>query len=215
MKGSIKGVEPKILTEWWIKNEAEPTPSWSTLQNPEKDGIKGTLIEQQKHVCVYCGKRVTIKYLDAHIEHFWPSSQFSNLRFSWANLYVSCGPAREKNKPLTCGDKKGDWCPTDHIEPADPNVEYNFSYGGLGEINPNPSDNIQAKKMIEKLNLNDNSLQYQRQQIIIGLNEAIENDEIKSENIAGEIARWRSVDANGRLKSFGHIAARYLEDEPV
>ncbi|ESX11130.1 hypothetical protein X766_31855 [Mesorhizobium sp. LSJC255A00] len=185
------------------------------LQNPEKDAIKLALLVEQKHVCVYCGRAITTAHNDAHIEHFWPSSKFATLRFSWGNLYASCGPASKKGTPRICGDHKDDWTPANHIEPTDPAVEQKFSFDAAGGINPSTTGGTQAAMMIKRLNLEDPSLRYQRAAIIGALNALIEAGGITAVNVADEIAMWRSVDGDGRLKSFGYVAARYLEDEPI
>ena len=152
---------------------------------------------------------------DAHIEHFRPSSKFPTLRFSWGNLYASCGPASGKGTPRICGDHKDNWTPANHIEPTDPSVEQKFSYDAAGGIGSSVAGGDRAAVMIKKLNLDDPSLRYQRATIIEALNTLIQAGDITAANVADEIAMWRSVDGDGRLKSFGHVAARFLEEEPV
>lgn len=213
MKGSTKGPEPEALSNWWAVNGAEPPPIWKTLQNPEKDAIKLALLNEQGHVCVYCGRKITRAHKDAHIEHFRPSSKFPPLRFSWTNLFASCGPSTEKTVPRICGDQKEDWTPANHVEPTDPDVQSKFAYDAAGGIAVTASGGAQAGTMIQRLNLDDPSLRYQRAVIVQAIAALIEDGEINADNVAGEIAMWRSLDADGRLKSFGHVAARFLEDE--
>ncbi len=67
----------------------------------------------------------------------------------------------------------------------------------------------------DRLNLYDSSLDYQRRQIIEHLEQEIALGAIDSSNVAAEILSWREPDADGRLRAFGHVAARYLEDEPI
>lgn len=154
-------------------------------------------------------------HCDAHIEHFQPSSKFPAQRFSWGNLYASCGPANKKGRPRICGDHKDSWTPVNHIEPTDPTVEQKFAYDAAGGISPSVAGGAQAAVMIKKLNLDDPSLRYQRAIIIESLNTLIGTGEITADSRDEEIAMWRSVDRDGRLKSFGHVAARYLEEETI
>jgi len=204
-----------VLTDWWTTYSTNPPPHWSELKNPEKHQVLEALLCEQHHVCVYCGKRITIEYHRSHIEHFWPQSKFHNRRFEWNNLFASCGPTGHTNTPQTCGDHKGGWTPTNHIDPADPHCEQRFSYDGNGTISPSPIGGAQAAKMIEKLNLDDDSLDYDRFSIVAELEEWIQGGEIDALNVAQEIALWRDIDQDGKLKSYGHVAARYLEDEPL
>ena len=69
--------------------------------------------------------------------------------------------------------------------------------------------------MIQKLNLNDQSLQYERLSIVIEIEERINDGTIDAANQAAEVTLWRTVDANGQLISYGHGAARYLEEQAI
>jgi uncharacterized protein (TIGR02646 family) len=81
LKGTAKGPAPQILIGWRAANGSNPPPVWETLQNPEKAAILLALLEEQKFVCVYCGAAISAAWRSAHIEHFWPNSKFSALRF--------------------------------------------------------------------------------------------------------------------------------------
>ena len=202
--------------DWWTANSsADPPPVWSNLQNPEKARILRALLKEQKYVCVYCGASITGEWRSAHIEHFWPQSQFGHLRFDWTNMFASCGPATEKNQPIICGDAKGDWTPTSYVHPVAPDCELKFCYNGLGHISASSKGGSSAGVMIETLNLGDDSLNYLRSQIIKALEEDIAINEIDASTVIGEISSWRTPDDEGRLKAFGHVAARYLEDKKV
>ncbi len=72
--------------------------------NPQKGQIHESLLAEQGHVCIYCGKRITTNYRSSHIEHFRPKSKHGALRFDWDNLFASCGPTGKANTPKTCGD---------------------------------------------------------------------------------------------------------------
>ena len=215
MKGNAKGPAPAVLTTWWDENKSEPPPPWDQLRHPEKEAILRALLDEQKHVCVYCGKRITIAFRSSHIEHFRPQSIHSNLRFHWDNLFASCGPTGQKNTPKLCGDAKGHWDPMDHIEPTDPLCEQKFVYDGNGAIWPSAIGGEHAQRMIDKLNLDDDSLNFERLLIVAELEERIRDGRIDATNVAREIVLWRASDSNGTLKAYGHVAARYLEEEPI
>lgn len=215
MKGSAKEPAPQSLADWWTANGGDPPPGWADLQNPEKAAILLALLQEQKFVCVYCGAAISAAWRSAHIEHFWPSARFPALRFDWPNLFASCGPPADRRQPSTCGDAKGGWVPANHINPADPDVERKFAYDGLGQIKPSALGGPPASVMINRLRLDHASLNYQRRQIIAALEQDIAGRVIDASTVAAEIMSWREADAYGRLKSFGHVATRYLEDEPL
>ena len=102
-----------------------------------------------------------------------------------------------------------------HIEPIDPLCEKKFGYDGNGGIWPAAIGGNRAKNMIQKLNLNDQSLQYERLSIVIEIEERINDGTIDAANQAAEVTLWRTVDANGQLISYGHGAARYLEEQAI
>jgi hypothetical protein len=121
-----------------------------------------------------------------------------------------------KREPSTCGDAKGSWFhPTQYIMPSDHTCEARFSYGLSGSISVTHGDDVAASKMIKALSLNNEVLAYERAQILSGIESDIESGEINAINKNEEILSWRTPDVDHQLKSFGHIAARYLEDDPL
>lgn len=215
MKGNAKGPAPAVLTTWWDANKSNPPPPWDQLQNPEKQEILQALLDEQHHVCVYCGKRITAAFHSAHIEHFRPQSSHRNVRFDWNNLFASCGPVGKKNTPKICGDAKGHWDPRNHIEPTDPLCEQKFVYDGNGAIWPSAIGGTEAQTMIDKLNLDNESLDFERLLIVADLEERIRDGKIDATSVAQEIALWRAIASDGTLKAYSHVAARYLEEEPI
>jgi uncharacterized protein (TIGR02646 family) len=215
LKGTTKGPAPKVLFEWWAANSSNPPPAWEALQNPEKQAVLLALLEEQKFVCVYCGATISTDWGSTHIEHFWPRSKFPALRFDWPNLLASCGPPTTKRQPRTCGAAKDNWVPANYVDPSDPDCEHKFAYDGLGQIIPSALGGMPATVMIDRLKLDDASLEYQRRQIIAELEKQVGCGTINAMTVAEEIRSWREPDASGHLREFGHVAARYLEDEPI
>lgn len=88
-----------------------------------------------------------------------------------------------------------------------------FGYGGNGEIWPAAIARNRAQTMIDRLNLDDESLQYERFVIVTEIEERIADGTIDAASQVAEVARWRAADAAGRLLSYGHVGARYLEEQ--
>lgn len=192
-------------------------PEWRALRNPEKQEIHRALLNDQHYVCVYCGKQISEDFRSSHIEHFYPQSVHTARRFDWQNLFASCGPTGQAQMPETCGDKKKNWDPSGkgHIDPIDPHCEERFAYDGNGTITPSINGDADAQTMIDTLNLDDDSLCFERLVIISDIEARIDNGSIIAANKAEEIALWRTVLADGKLIGYGHVAARYLEDQSL
>ncbi|WP_242151855.1 hypothetical protein [Sphingomonas sp. BAUL-RG-20F-R05-02] len=69
--------------------------------------------------------------------------------------------------------------------------------------------------MIDVLSLGDGSLDYERFLIVAELEDRIRDGTIDPANVTEEIALWSAIDAYGKRKAFGHVAVRYLGDEPL
>lgn len=192
-----------------------PPLAWRAWQSPDKQTVLESLVAEQHHVCVYCGKRIEAEIHSAHIEHFRPQSLHQNLRFVWDNLFASCGPTGKANTPRTCGDFKGSWNPVSYIEPTDPQCEWKFDYDGNGGIYPAALGGFRARTMIARLNLDEASLCYERYLLVGEIEDQIASGTIDAANQAAEVKRWRAIDPQGKAIAYGHAAARYLEDQAL
>lgn len=215
MKHSKKQEPPGRLTAWLAKVNEDWRPNWDNFAGPPRSETKQALLQEQGWVCAYCGRKIDDG--GSHIEHFLPRSKFPERELDYANLFASCGPSGKKSAPKTCGDAKGYWDPTDPVNliPSHPDCEKRFRYESNGAVNPVDPSDLHVFKAIKVLNLNDDSLQLVRKSILAGLEAAIRAGEITAQNAADEISSWRAKDGDGRCKNFGHVAARYLEEEPL
>lgn len=224
MRGVIKQDCPAPLANWLALSNENWTPTYGEFRGPPKTGTHSSLLTEQMGVCVYCGRALRPDRNDSHIDHFRPQARFNadnppDLTLSYSNLVVSCGPDRYPvGHPLrrnaTCGESKGDWFDNDcHIDPTEENCQARFSYGMSGEIFPSSTRDVAAKTMIEVLNLNEKSLSYERNVIVLGIESQINDGTINVENMQNEIELFRMANQNGFALSLSHVAARYIEDE--
>lgn len=213
MKHSRKRPTPNCLTDWLALANEDWQPSWGNFADPQKSETKESLLNEQEWVCAFCGREINAG--GSHIEHFLPRSGFSEHHLDYANFFASCGPSGKTGAPQICGDTKGDWVPTDPVNliPSHPDCEKRFRYDGNGAVNPANSSDQHVIDAIAALNLNETSLCQDRGKILAGLEADIRAGEITAANKADEIASQRARDADGRCKNFGHVAARYLEEE--
>lgn len=99
MKYISKQQEPQEIRDW--KNLANDNwqPSWSVFQNPQKQRLKESLVEEQGHICCYCQQRIYVNS-KTEIEHIITREECDNrnneaLKLEYTNLIASC----EGNKP--------------------------------------------------------------------------------------------------------------------
>jgi uncharacterized protein (TIGR02646 family) len=221
MKYSAKGAAPAVFVAWLALKNEEWSPTYAALSGAPKEALVSALLEEQGHLCAYCGVRVGVGGLRYHIDHFWPQSHFNggsppDLTLDYNNLFISCGPLDGKDNSRTCGDHKSDWFDTVHyVIPSDPASELRFRYLASGDIEPSLLGDSGAENMITTLNLQDPSLAYQRRVLLEALELDISTGAISPLTKPDEIARWRTADVDGRCLSLSQVAARYLEDEPL
>ena len=207
MKFSRKGEEPQCLTDHLAQANENWIPSYENFRS--KKELLPILLAEQGFVCAYCGRKVSGQ-ADSHIEHYCCQTHFADRELDYSNMFASCGPPKQRRLPSTCGDAKGNTPPpAPCILPSDPGCEARFSYGESGEAIPLDDG---AKNMVPWLKLNDSSLVQERAALIAEVAKMIISGEITLSDKADEILLWRSPNAEGQLRSFGHVAARYLEE---
>jgi len=209
MKRVIKGTEPASFLVWKSSANEDWSPTYPTLQNPQKNDLHESLLMEQGFFCCYCGRE--IDPTTSHIEHFRPQEQYEELALEYHNLHTSCLRETKPGNPLHCGHRKGNWFDeTHHISPMDEGCELRFRYLRNGEIEPTESEDLSARKMIEVLALDIAYLNNRRQNTIL---KVFDDDFITHASIE-ELTRLidvlRVTENSGRI-AFDHVIARYAE----
>ena len=133
MKYIKKGNEPEELRKFNDAANENWQPTFREFRGEDKRRLQQKLIEEQGHICCYCGMRITRE--DSHIEHLKPQSKYPEDELNYNNLLASCKLKREPKQPQHCGVKKDDWYDEDlMVSPLDPNCADFFIYTGGGEI---------------------------------------------------------------------------------
>jgi len=111
--------DTKDLREKIIKTpKKEKKKLWDDEYKTKRDLKKYLLEKEQNWLCGYCEAKLEETFAREkredkefiHIEHIKPKHlDYDNLSFDYSNLLVSCSGKcfTDKNKPLTCGHKKG------------------------------------------------------------------------------------------------------------
>jgi uncharacterized protein (TIGR02646 family) len=209
MKLIIKGTEPASFTQWKDSANENWTPTYASLQHPEKRDLHQSLLAEQNSCCCYCGQEIDLS--TSHIEHFRPQEHFDLLALDYQNLHASCLRETKPGNPLHCGHRKGNWFEEDlHISPMEDGCERRFRYLLTGEIQANEYEDAPASKMIDVLALDIAYLNNRREQAIRGI---FDNDflsEVSNEELEQLITGLRSLE-RGPQAQLSHVIARYAE----
>lgn len=209
MKRVLKGSEPASFTEWKNSANDEWSPTYPTLQNPQKRDLHNSLLTEQGFFCCYCGREIEAS--NSHIEHFKPQEHFEELALEYRNLHASCLRETKPGNPLHCGHRKSNWFDEAlHISPMDERCELRFRYLRTGEIQPTDSEDLPASKMIEVLALDIAYLNNRRQNTIRLLFDEEFIKQASEEDLNRLVTAIRSTDISAQ-KPFDHIIARYAE----
>lgn len=163
---------PHFFSKFIKKNKPK---YWKELPPENKTELGEYILQEQKNQCAYCECYIKHYKSNSHIDHFKTQYQFSQLRFDYNNLFLSCNSqnncARHKDNSHL---QKNDFDKL--INPALHNPENHFTFLTTGEIIPiNPND-VKAEFTIDKFNLQSEKLVHRRRTIAIIMN----NDYYKS-----------------------------------
>ncbi|MDP9504069.1 retron system putative HNH endonuclease [Pseudomonas protegens] len=209
MKQIFKGTEPASFTEWKASINEDWTPSYSTLQNPQKHELHSSLLNEQGHFCCYCGR--DIDHSTSHIEHFRPQEHFEELELDYQNLHASCIRETRPGAPLHCGHIKGSWFDeTKHISPMENDCERRFRYLLTGQIQAADSTDRAAEKMIEVLALDIAYLNNRRQSTIEHVFDSKFIAQVSTDDLRLIIHELRTTPIIEQ-QAFDHVVARYAE----
>lgn len=209
MKQVFKESEPASFTQWKASSNEEWTPTYPTLQNPEKRDLHNSLLLEQGFLCCYCGR--DIEPASSHIEHFRPQEDFDELALEYRNLHASCIRETKPGSPLHCGHAKANWFDeTQHISPMEEGCELRFRYLQTGQIQATNSADSAAVKMIEVLALDIAYLSNRRQDVIERVFDPTFVSAASKEDFRVLIAALRSTPL-GEQQAFDHVVARFAE----
>ncbi|MER9002399.1 MULTISPECIES: retron system putative HNH endonuclease [unclassified Mesorhizobium] len=220
MKYSSKQESPAQFLEWLALENDDWKPSWRNFSGNPRDATLAALLSEQHFVCCYCGRALNANLSDSHIEHFRPRKTYgpksdNDLSLEYLNFVASCGSGNSLSPslPKTCGEAKGSWFDEgSHIAPWDLECEQRFAYGVSGTVIPKFQNDAIAEVMISVLWLDNPALSGERASVLMDIERAIDSGELTANDVAQEIAFWTTPELGAR-PTFGHVAARYLQDE--
>jgi uncharacterized protein (TIGR02646 family) len=216
-----KRQEPSEFVTWKQKANVDWQPNWENFQKPEKAIVHNALLEEQGHICCYCGQ--LIERASSHIEHFQPRTHYPELSLSYGNFLASCpGYSTDENETIQplklpqefCGQKKGAWYEADLIvSPLHQDCVSYFRYTEVGEILPTkeiPKAKA-ARATIQELGLNHAVLTLSRKRLIDGVLQDIES--LTAKEIQQLIDLYDRPDSSGKFTPFCAAIIYRLQDE--
>lgn len=160
--------------------------------------VKLSLLEDQGWICCYCNKRISERH---HVEHLIPRSgngAYPGHDIDYANLLACCLQARGRKEERTCGDRKGSH--SIPITPLQPECETRFLYLLSGRVSPAATGDAEAETTIAILGLNTANLRKQREGVLQGLQEILEQAD--DEELRHIRDSYSQRDENGRWEEF-------------
>jgi uncharacterized protein (TIGR02646 family) len=211
MRFFSKMASPQSFEAWKALENEDWSPTYAALAGAPKQALLKALLEEQAHVCCYCGR--SIDEQDSHIEHFRPQEEFPQLALDYVNLHASCmRTPKGARSAWHCGHaKQNNFCEERFIAPTDEACERRFLYTINGEaFAADPSD-LRAGYMLELLGMNATSLGGWRK---AELERVFDSDFVATataEELERIAATFRQPGRDGRCRSFGHVIARHAE----
>lgn len=210
MRHFVKGPPPAGFEAWKSLANDNWQPTYDDLQNPQKRELHQALLDEQGHICCYCGRGISLT--DSHIEHFRPQELRDDLALNYDNVFASCIRETEPGAPLHCGHAKGnDFDEVRHVSPLDAACERRFIYTLTGSALPTDAADAQATYMSNLLRLDIDFLRSRRLDALAKTFDETFIDSATNDELETLANAFRQRDANGHLESFGHVLARYAE----
>lgn len=217
MKYIDKTNEPEVLKKFKAQANDDWQPTYDNFSGQYKREFHNHLIEEQGHICCYCGERIQSD--DSHIEHFKPQINHPHLELDYFNLLTSCQNQIQPKEPRHCGMGKDDWFDDALlVSPLIPNCISFFEYSLDGQMlhTHQPDKSPAAKETIDRLRLNIPKLRAARS----GAIDSFYDDpdflaQLSDDEIDKLIHGFDQTDKNGRYSAYCQVLIYFLKQEKI
>lgn len=188
MRTIIKSPEPHSLTEYKHIHGA----SYDGYR--DQDGLKASLVTEQRGLCCYCLRRIRPQFNGMKVEHWHSQAHYPDEQLLYSNLLGACmGNEGQPRDHQHCDTRKGDSDFSRNPANPMPRVEDLIRFQGDGQI---ASDNAAfGIELNEVLNLNEPYLRNSRKEVLEAFKGALEK---RGHLSRATIVKW-SEDWNGAL----------------
>lgn len=161
MRNIVKRTEPKSLETHRCSFQAD----YNNYE--DKQGLRESLVAEQRGICCYCLSRVVADLNAMKIEHWQSQTRVPDRQLDYSNLLGAClGGEGKPSKLQHCDTRKGNVDLSKN--PADPahDVERVIRYGSDGVIRS--TDPVFDRELNDVLNLNTPLLRNNRKEALTG-----------------------------------------------
>jgi uncharacterized protein (TIGR02646 family) len=207
MRKIDKANEPRSLTEYRLAPEAD-------YENyRDKNGLRATLVDEQRGLCCYCMSRIRSDERSMKIEHWQCQKRYPERQLEYRNLLGAClGGKGQQSRLQHCDTRKGElelkW------NPAEPThqIEARIRYDPDGTIR---SDDPEFDQQLnDVLNLNLAKFRNNRKAVLDAVCEwwTRRKSQLQSRIPPFEIQRQidRRIPQTGDLQPFDQVAVWWL-----
>ncbi|MGB9032400.1 MAG: retron system putative HNH endonuclease [Acidobacteriaceae bacterium] len=167
MRNIAKEAEPESLTQYRAANATDYDGY------PDKDGLRISLVTEQRGICCYCMGRVRAMIGSTKIEHWQAYSKYPEQRLVYSNLLGACmGKEGRRRSDQHCDTYKGDKDLSRNPADLTHNVEAIIRFLADGRIT---SSNLAFNEDLEHvLNLNMPALTNSRKETLRAFQRTLE-----------------------------------------
>jgi uncharacterized protein (TIGR02646 family) len=206
MRTIAKGPEPHSLTEYRL------TPGASYAGYPDKDGLRRSLVTEQRGLCCYCLRRIRPQYDTMKIEH-WHSQapgRYPAEQLNYSNLLGAClGNEGQPWDHQHCDTRKGARDFSRNPANPMPRVEDLIRFEGDGRI---VSDNLAfSAELNDVLNLNEAFLRNSRKAVLDAFTAELGKRRLPRAVLLKRAREWNGETDAGELREFCQVVVYWLQ----
>lgn len=205
MRNIVKTIEPNSLAQHRRSAHAD-------YENyPDKDGLRESLVTEQRGLCCYCMFRIDADPHAMKIEHWQSQTRFANHQLDYSNLLGAClGGKGKPSKLQHCDTRKGKVSLSKNPASAAHDVERIIKYDSDGTIRS--TDPVFDVEINEVLNLNDAPwLKANRAAVLTGFLEARPKRGGWNRRLLEKWLReWNGDSEDGELKPYCQVVVYWL-----
>lgn len=204
MRGIVKGLEPRSLTEY------RRTANANYDDYRDKDSLRQSLVSEQRGLCCYCLSPIRPEIGAMRIEHWHCQDNYQDEQLVYANLLGACmGNEGRPRKQEHCDKRKG----KDDLSrnPANPDhhIEAFVRFEGDGRVTS--QDQAFDQELNEILNLNLEFLKNNRKARLDGFKMAVKKrGPLRRSTLEKWLRDWNGESHNGELQPYCQVIVYWL-----
>lgn len=203
MRDIIKSSEPESLTE----HRCQPHANYDNYS--DKDGLRASLVNEQRGLCCYCLARIRPTSDRMKIEHWRSQSTFAAEQLDYSNLLGSClGNVGRARAQQHCDTFKGHAFLSRNPANQNHQMESLIRFDGAGLVYS--TDPALNRELNEVLNLNVAILKNNRKQILDLFKASLSRGSLTRSQIEKKLADWNGDSHAGELRPYCQVVVYWL-----